>query len=157
DSIRRERHHSGEAMANQAKKMVMRSNRVLRPIDVGDSVLVPIPNVDRGRGDTRNLLCLVMEINDGQHKLGTIFGVLDAMFSRNQFTVTTYQGLNENDIKKSVSISVREAARAQSIGDGQGFIRCTCKTGCKTKLCKCLKAKVLCNSRCHNSLSCLNK
>ena len=135
----------------------MRSNRILRKVDVGDSVLVPVPSVDRGRGDPRNLLCYVMEVNEDRYRLGTKYGILDTTFARSQFTVTTYQVLSEDSIKTDVILSVREAARAPSIGDGQGFTRCACKTGCKTKSCKCLKLNVLCNSRCHNSLTCLNK
>ena len=156
-NIRRHRHQSGQAMENQANKMVVRSNRILRPVDIGDSVLVPIPSVDRGRGDPRNLLCYVLEENDGHFKLGTKHGVLNLNFSRSQFTPTSCEGLRREDIKEDLVLSVREAAREQSIADGQGFVKCSCKTGCKTKSCKCLKNSVLCNSRCHNSLSCKNK
>ena len=45
--------------------MVVRSNRILRHVCVGDNVLVPIPSVDRGRGDPRNLLCCIIAV-DGE-------------------------------------------------------------------------------------------
>ena len=35
--------------------------------------------------------------------------------------------------------------------------RCNCKSGCESGHCKCKKENVLCNSKCHNSLSCKNK
>ena len=39
--------------------MVSRNNQIIRPIDIDDNVTIPIPNDDRGRGDSRNMLCLV--------------------------------------------------------------------------------------------------
>lgn len=100
--IRRERHNSGSAMATQANKMLMRSNRLLRPVSEGDNVLVPIPSVDRGRGDTRNLLCYVLNVSHDSYKLGTAYGILDTMFTWSQFITTTFQGFTESDIKKIV-------------------------------------------------------
>ena len=70
---------------------------------------------------------------------------------------STFHGLAEAEVDPNTEISVREAARLQSIGDGQGFVRCSCKTGCARKTCKCGRSNVLCNSRCHNSNSCHNK
>ena len=154
---RRQRHGSGDALEKQASKMVVRSNRILRPVCVGDNVYVPIPSVDRGHGDHRNLLCCIIAEVGKNFKLGNVYGTLETMYCRSQFTPTSFQRMTEANGIKDVNITVRGAARAQSIGDGQGFIRCACKTGCKTKSCKCRKTAVLCNSRCHNSLSCSNK
>ncbi|CAG2205572.1 unnamed protein product [Mytilus edulis] len=141
----------------QAEKMVARSNQILRPVQVGDNVTVPIPSVDRGRGDQRNLLCIVLEhdqTND-QFKLGTKDGILNGSYSRNQFTFSPIRSLALQDVNTQAELSVTEAARQQSVGDGPGFLKCACKTGCVRKTCKCVKSNVLCNSRCHNSLSCL--
>ncbi|CAG2199865.1 unnamed protein product [Mytilus edulis] len=159
ECIQRERHASGSNLSKQAEKMVARSNQILRPVQVGDNVTVPIPSVDRGRGDPRNLLCIVLEhdqTND-QFKLGSKDGILNGSYSRNQFTFSPIHSLALQDANTLVELSVREAARQQSIGDGQGFLKCACKTGCVRKTCKCVKSNVLCNSRCHNSLSCHNK
>jgi hypothetical protein len=35
-------------------------------------------------------------------------------------------------------LCVREAARLESIGDGQGFVKCSCKTGFAIKTCECV-------------------
>ena len=43
-------------VVKQADEMVSRSNRILRPVNVGDNVLVPIANVDRGRRDSMDLI-----------------------------------------------------------------------------------------------------
>jgi hypothetical protein len=70
---------------------------------------------------------------------------------------STFHVLSEADVHSNTEISVREAARLQSIGNGQGCAKCSCKTGCARKTCKCVRSNVLCNSRCHNSNSCQNK
>ncbi|XP_062569481.1 SCAN domain-containing protein 3-like [Saccostrea cucullata] len=158
-NIQRERHASASNMCKQAEKMITRSNQILRPVQVHDNVTIPIPAVDRGRGDPRNLLCLILEVDEAnaQFKLGTKHGILHGAFSRNQFLPSSVHSLMVDDINRENEISVREAARLQSVGDGQGFMKCTCKSGCIRRTCKCLKANLLCNSRCHNSLSCRNK
>ncbi|XP_070183106.1 uncharacterized protein [Littorina saxatilis] len=45
-----------QAQENQAERMVKRSKRIFPEAEVGDSVTVPIPAVDRGRFDPRNLI-----------------------------------------------------------------------------------------------------
>ena len=139
--------------------MVSRSNQILRPIDIGDNVTIPIPSVDRGRGDPRNILCLVTHFssNTEQYKLVTRHGLLNSTFSRNYFMPFTFHGLSEADVDSNTEISVREEAHLQSIGDGQWFVKCSCKTGNARKTCKCVRSNVLCNSRCHNSNSCQYK
>ena len=47
--------------------------------------------------------------------------------------------------------------RAESIGKGQGFLRCTCGGQCITKKCNCLKAGAKCNSHCHGGSLCTCK
>jgi hypothetical protein len=68
---------------------------------------------------------------------------------------STVHGLSEVD--SNTEISVREAARLQSIGDGQCFVKCSCKMGCARKTCKCARSNFLGNSRCHNNNLCQNK
>lgn len=57
------------------------------PSSVGDTVRVQIPDVDRGRGDLRNILLSVVEIKDNFYKLGNEHGTIEEIFSRNQFSV----------------------------------------------------------------------
>jgi hypothetical protein len=42
--------------------------------------------------------------------------------------------LSEADVDSNTEISICEAACLQSIGNGQGFVKCSCKTGCARKL-----------------------
>ena len=120
--------------------------------------MVPIPDVDRGRADLRNIKAIVKKVNgDGMYELGTEFGTLEQLYSRNQFAPTLENFMCLSDVPTNCNISLREAARKNSIGLGQGFFKCNCKTGCTTKRFKCLNAKKICNSRCHHSNSCKNK
>ena len=115
--------------------MISRSNQILRPIDIGDNVTIPIPSVDKGRGDRRNILYLVTHFSSHteQYKLGTRHGLLNSTFSMNQFMPSIFHGFSEAEIDSNTEISVREAARLQSIGDGECFAKCSCKTGCAKK------------------------
>ena len=138
--------------------MLVNSAKRFKPAEVGNTVMVPIPDVDRGRADFKNIKAIVLSVNgDGMYQLGTEFGTLDQMYSRNQFAPTIENFISIADVPENVIISLREAAQKNSIGLGQGFFKCNCKTGCKTKRCKCFNAKKICNSRCHNSNNCQNK
>ena len=53
--------------------------------------------------------------------------------------------------------TLRQLAIMASKFGGQGFQRCNCKQGCKTNKCKCKSNGLKCNSKCHSSLSCINK
>lgn len=39
------------------------SDKKLKPAEVGAIVRVPVPDVDKGRGDARNILAVVIEVN----------------------------------------------------------------------------------------------
>ena len=134
--IQRERIASGNNLSKQADRMVSRCNQILRSNDIGDNVAIPIPSVDRGHGDTRNIIYLVTYfISDTeQYKLGTRHGLLNSTFPGNQFLPSTFHVLSEADVHSNTEISIREAAPLQSIGNGQGCAKCSCKTGYARKL-----------------------
>ena len=144
---------------DQADKMLERSAKRFKPAEINDTVLVPIPDLDRGRCDYPNIKAVVLEIHPGGHswKLGTKSGVLDQWYSRNQFQPTLEKFMSVEDVPLDKEISLRAAARAESVSGGQGYFRCNCTGDCKTKRCKCFKAQVKCNSKCHNQRSCSNK
>ena len=54
---------------------------------------------------------------------------------------------------------IRQASKKESQHGGQGFVKYNCNgpKRCRSKRCACFKNNVLCNSRCHNSVNCLNK
>ena len=67
--------------------MVKRSKVELKPGYIGDNVAVPVPMVDRGRGDPRNILGVVVD-KDVPSDVYTIVvksGILKGKYSRNEF------------------------------------------------------------------------
>ena len=63
-AIKISRKRANEAQQQQAERMVKRSKRIMTTVKVGDNVTVPVPNVDRGRADPRNLIGVVLDISD---------------------------------------------------------------------------------------------
>ena len=47
---------------------------------------------------------------------------------------STFHVLSEADVHSNTEISIRETAPLQSIGNGQGCDKCSCKTGYARKL-----------------------
>ena len=58
----------------------------LKEAQVHDSVLIPVPPVDRDRLEALNLFAIVLAVDNGVYKLGTRTGVLDQSYTRNQFS-----------------------------------------------------------------------
>ncbi|XP_068229782.1 KRAB-A domain-containing protein 2-like [Palaemon carinicauda] len=147
---------ASESRRQQAERMVKRS----RTGEIGDNIALLIPLVDRGRGDPRNILGVIVSrsMND-QYRVATKSGFLKGSYSRNQFDICPERLLKESDINNDFEISLREAVIKSSISGEQGFVKCSCNgpKKCQTNRCKCFKSKQLCISRCHNSLNCVNK
>ena len=51
------------------------SERILTEVEVEKNIFIPIPMVDRGKGDPRNLLAVVLSREEHGYKLGTKSGV----------------------------------------------------------------------------------
>lgn len=138
--------------------MTKLSNKKFPEIEVGISVKVPVPLIDRGKVDQKNIIGVVMERTDaGLYKIGTKHGVLDHLYTRVQIHPCKTSFLTLDDVKKDDLISLRGANKKDSKFGGQGFVKCTCKQGCQTKHCFCKKNGLLCNSKCHSSSNCKNK
>lgn len=72
-----------ENLEKQAKRMKSSSDKLHQPAKVGDNVTVPIPNVDKGRGELRNIIGIVLQVNDdGLYKIVTKHGVLQSLYTR---------------------------------------------------------------------------
>ena len=154
------RKRASEAQHVQAERMVKRSRVDLQAGAIGDNVAVPIPLVDRGRGDPRNILGVIIDRNE--HDMYTIAvsqGILKTKYTRIDFDLCPQKLLSIADVNTTDRVSLREALKKSASG-GQGFTKCNCSASakqCRTKRCKCVQAGVLCNSRCHNSSTCKNK
>ena len=139
----------------QAGNMVNTSNKRMKVAEVGSTVKIRVPDVDRGRTNHRNVLGVIMEEIDSMYRIGTKNGVLEHW---NQFDLCKESFLEVQHVKADTVISLRTAIGKASIsGSSQGFVRCLCAKGCNTNKCQCRKSGVLCNSKCHRSSSCSNK
>ncbi|KAK9732268.1 hypothetical protein QE152_g12977 [Popillia japonica] len=65
--------------------MLKLSNQKFSEVQVGTTVRVPIPDVDRGRGSPRNVVAVVSDVEDGLYKLCITHGVLKHKFTRSEF------------------------------------------------------------------------
>ncbi|RNA38810.1 KRAB-A domain-containing 2-like [Brachionus plicatilis] len=141
------------------KQRRTRSKRYVPEVSTGDYVALPIPDVDRGLCEARNLICRIVDIDYDKslYELACEAAVLDTMFARNSFDLVKDCSV-EVEVRLDKKLSVRQAVKEQSIGGGQGILKCNCTEGCLTNRCSCKKAGLLCNSRCHGANdSCKNK
>ena len=120
--------------------------------------MMEVPSVDRGPLDHRNLICVIVSVDEHQqYKLATKKGFLKGTFSRNYFDICKRSVLKIQDVDKTKEISIREACTQESKTGGQGVERCQCKGQCKNRQCSCKNAGILCNSKCHIGTTCCNK
>ena len=64
EEISVQRKRAGEAQLSQAERMVKRSRVTLKAREIGNNVAVPIPMVDRGKGDPRNTIGVIVDRSD---------------------------------------------------------------------------------------------
>ncbi|CAC5396431.1 unnamed protein product [Mytilus coruscus] len=127
---KRDRHRSGamDSQLKQANTMIARSKKELGTTEVGQTVAVPIPMFDRGKGDSRNLLGRVIEVNDkGNAVVATRFGQLLGTFGSNEMEICKQNLILEEEINCETILSVCEAATHQSLSGSQGFFKCSYK------------------------------
>jgi hypothetical protein len=159
--ISTERSQAAESLNRQTTRMRNRSEQILTEFEIGQNVLILIPNIDRRKGDPRNVMAVVTERIHNGYKLGTSGGLLLGAYTRNQFELSDSQFLDKETVDKTSEISLRNAVRSVSVCGGQGFTKFRCsasgKLRCSTKTCACKKDVGLCNSRCYPSIACNNK
>ena len=107
-----ERRNASESMKRQATRMRNISERILSDVDIGTNVLIPIPNVDRGKGDPRNVLVVVINKDELGYKLGTKSGTLRGLYTGNQFELSDRKYLHIGSINNEHELSFRQAARS---------------------------------------------
>ena len=157
ESIKLIRADAHKGMKKAGLKMKKVSAAKLKEAQVHDSVLIPVPPVDRGRLEALNIFAIVIAVDLGVYKLGTRTGVLDQSYTRNQFSPCIQKFLDISEVPMNKKVALRTVAKAESEGNGQGMLKCFCTGKCLTKSCTCKKHNQQCNSRCHNSGPCSNK
>ncbi|CAH0730445.1 unnamed protein product, partial [Brenthis ino] len=157
ENIKKNKEKAIEGLQAQADIMKQLSDQKFPPIAIGKTVTLPIPSFDRAKGDARNVLGIIQDkTDDGLYRVGTKHGTINTLFSRNQIKECKIKFLKIEDVP-DVRLSLREISAKDSKFGGQGFIKCHCNKKCSSKLCKCKRSNVLCNSKCHNASPCQNK
>ena len=162
-AINKKREEAHGNLLQQAEYMKRSSNKRQKLLQVGDTVAVPVADVDRAKSDAHNVLARIQDINQDtmMYTLGTKSGMIEHKYIRSQLIACKKPLLEESDICTDKSFPLRTLAANQSVsGRSQGMFKCNCKTGCKAGKrgnCKCLKFNRKCNSRCHPKMSCHNK
>ena len=70
-------------------------------MEIGDTVLIPVSELGRGRGDPVNLIGVVVEKKASGLKPIQVAGVLAGFFSRNQLELVGYKGVSRDMILKA--------------------------------------------------------
>uniref|UniRef100_A0A914PYY8 Integrase catalytic domain-containing protein n=1 Tax=Panagrolaimus davidi TaxID=227884 RepID=A0A914PYY8_9BILA len=130
DKIKNARLAVGVALNNQASTMLRRSENAFAPLAIGESVLLPVPDVDRGKVDHRNVVGVILQKQNNFYKVGTSSGILKDLFARNQLQPSRQQFLRITDVPQIQINSIRTAATEASVSGGQGVFHCMCTTGC---------------------------
>ena len=110
--------------------MLQSSAKRFQAADVGDNVIIPIEKPDKMNSlGQRNLMGVVMDVNEGNYTMGTGDGMLNNEYSRNQFQLCSQQFIQPSTVP-STSLSQSTAMRNASLGIVEGaFCRCLhCKT-----------------------------
>lgn len=143
-----------------AEKMINVCQDLYPALKVGDEVTMPVPGVDRGPLDFANIRGIILATKDDLYQIGTKNGLLAGWYNRTEMQNCQTSELSADDVPRDRVMTIREAAASQSLTGGQGFKKCMCKSGakqCRTLRCKCFKAGLECNTKCHSSHSCENK
>lgn len=148
-TIEKGREKARDGQKRAAEAMVAATTKRLKPVAEGDTVLIPVPNFDRGRLDHRNLMGYVMNEENGQLTVGTKQGIISQRFMRNQIEACSSNTMKFQDINIDKTIPLRTAVAEASIGHGQGYFRCVCTGKCANSRCSCVKNEQKCNSHCH--------
>ncbi|KAK9753251.1 hypothetical protein QE152_g3728 [Popillia japonica] len=89
EQVRKYRMSAKVGLDSQAKKMLKVSNLKFPSAKIGDTVKLRVPDVDRARSDPRNLLAVILQIQDEEfYQLGTREGRLSQLSIRNKRRTT---------------------------------------------------------------------
>jgi len=142
-----------------AEKMKTKSlEKYVQNYDIGDTVMVPIPKVDRGPSDPPNLIGVILDRKNDVYQVGCKAGVLKGYYGPETLIRAKTSLLSIDAVDRSTVLSLRQSVNRCT--GGQGYSKCNCKASrrqCGTRKCSCFANNVLCNSRCHGSLTCENK
>ena len=126
--IQKQRKVARQGLTDQAERMVKRSRIEHKAGNPGENVTIPIPMVDRGRGDPRNLIGIIIDRDVYYlYRIAVRGGVLKGKYTRNQFDLCVQKLRSEKDVNSTEEVALRTAVQFESNCGGQGFVKCNCK------------------------------
>jgi len=120
--------------------------------------MIPVPKVDRGPSDPPNMLGVIFARKNDVYQVACKEGILKGYYGPKTLIPTKGSLLSMDAVDQSKVLSFRRVVR-HSTG-GKGYSKCNYRASrrqCCTKKRVCFANNLLCNSRCHNSLTCVNK
>ena len=113
---------------SQAERMIKRSRTDLKPGAIGDYVAVPIPLVDRGRGDPRNIIGIIVNRDEhDMYRIAVKAGIFSTNYSRNQFDLCPQRLLADSDVNTQSTITLRQALKSSLQVGKDSFIATAAK------------------------------
>ncbi|CAG9577527.1 unnamed protein product [Danaus chrysippus] len=98
-------------LKKQAIRMTLASDKIHVPVEIGDNVIIQIPDVDRAKANLRNIVGVVLQKDDqGFHKIGTKYGMLDKLYCMSELDKCKEKFLHEEDVPNT-SLPLRTVAR----------------------------------------------
>ena len=103
---------------------------------------------------------MINEKDGCKYQLATKHGIIEHWYTRNQFAPTLEKFLNFDNVNLVEKISLRAAAKQQSV-TGTGSLgttfQCHCRGKCLDKRCQFKRKNLQCNSRCHKKHTSANR
>lgn len=128
--------------------------------NVGDTVALRIPRIDRAATDMHRLPCIIIQQQGKKYflyRLRCKFGVLSTLYPASE--LEEYRGPEQLEVhgwEIAPKIGLREAAKRANPANTYYGTSCHCKKGCHGKQCSCRRAKKPCSTRCHSGKACSN-
>ncbi|XP_046560064.1 uncharacterized protein LOC124269094 [Haliotis rubra] len=122
----------------QAERMVKRSRLEHVAGNPGDNVTIPIPLVDRGKGEPRNIMGVILDGNENDlYRVAVRSGILKERYCRSQYDLSAQNNLSMVDVQTDKEIGLRQAVQQELVCGGQGYTKCNCAQNAKQ--CKTIK------------------
>ncbi|CAF1659196.1 unnamed protein product, partial [Didymodactylos carnosus] len=130
-------------------------NELSKLMTVGDFVGIKIDKVDRTNTEPKILPCTIVEKKEHTVKVACVFGIIDAWWSFDDviFLSSVPNDLVTLKLNDLDEITLITASRLYVRGNANGMV-CSCKSGCKSKHCKCVRNNVKCSTKCHKANIC---
>ena len=94
----------------------------LKAGEAGDNVAVLISMVDRGRGDPRNILGVIVDWDEhNMYRIAVKAEILSIKYFRNQFDLCLQQLLNDSDVNTDVPAHFVKLASLQLLANKRSF------------------------------------